>query len=311
MIMGGWAARLGGVADQYSLRGPLALARSTADRAAHLRSDDVWLEKVWNDPQTRVLVVDGGRVAVEGGGLSFVRPDDAPDGERYLLGVEGDAVYVAVHAADAFSASDDGAATLREAGVSLNDRDAGLAVHAIALANWHATHTHCPRCGQPTVVAEAGHVRRCPADGSEHYPRVDPAVIMLVVDENDRCLLGRQRSWPAGRYSTLAGFVEPGETPERAVAREVAEEVGITITSCRYAGAQPWPFPSSLMLGYYATAAGDEPRPDGVEIEDARWFSRTDLEAAWASGEIKTPTPVSIASRLIEGWFGHPFTGKR
>ncbi|NDL61034.1 NAD(+) diphosphatase [Phytoactinopolyspora sp. XMNu-373] len=302
------------------MRSPLALSRSTADRAAHLRRDTEWLGKAWSDPATRVLVVDDGRVRVRGDALCFVGPGDAPDGERYLLGVDDDTVYLAVHAPGALGSSDDGgsgttnppaaAATLREAGTSLNDRDAGLAVHAIALANWHATHTHCPRCGHPTVVTEAGHVRRCPADGSDHYPRVDPAVIMLVVDENDRCLLGRQRGWPDGRYSTLAGFVEPGETPERAVVREVAEEVGITVNSCRYAGAQPWPFPSSLMLGYYATAAGDAPRPDGDEIEDARWFSRADLEAAWSSGEIRTPTPVSIASRLVEGWFGDTFPAR-
>lgn len=306
---------------QYSLRTPLALSRSEADRAAHLRRDTEWLDKAWSDPATRVLVVDDGRVAVAGGALSFIGPDEAPDGERYLLGVDDGTPYLAVHAPGALGPPGDVvagasspavpatlAATLREAGTSLNDRDAGLAVHAIALANWHATHTHCPRCGHPTVVTEAGHVRRCPDDGSDHYPRVDPAVIMLVVDEKDRCLLGRHRSWPEGRYSTLAGFVEPGETPERAVAREVAEEVGIEVLTCRYAGAQPWPFPSSLMLGYYATAAGDDPRPDGDEIEDARWFSRAGLEAAWSSGEIKTPTPVSIASRLIEGWFGRPLS---
>ncbi len=253
-------------------------------------------------------------MAVAGGALSYVAPADAPDGERYLLGAEDGTVYMAVHAAGALGepgTPTDGTSglTLREVGVSLDDRDAGLAVHAISLANWHATHSFCPRCGRPTEVAQAGHVRRCAADGSEHYPRVDPAVIMLVVDENDRCLLGRQRSWPEGRYSTLAGFVEPGETPEHAVVREVYEEAGITVTSCRYAGAQPWPFPSSLMLGYYATATGEWPRPDRDEIDEARWFSRADYEAALDNGDIKTPTSLSIASRLIQGWLGHPFPG--
>lgn len=288
--------------DPYALTGPLALSRSTVDRVAHLRGDAAWQAKVWADPATRVLPVADGRVAADGGGLSFTSPDDAPDGERFLLGVDDGVVFVAVHVAD----GDIDGVTLREAGALLNDRDAGLAVHAISLANWHATHPHCPRCGTPTEVAQGGHVRRCPADGSEHYPRVDPAVIMLVVDDDGRCLLGRQPSWPERRYSALAGFVEPGETPERAVAREVAEEVGIVVRSCRYAGAQPWPFPSSLMLGYYASAAGGAPQPDGDEIEDARWLGRADLESALTNGEIKLPPPVSIAWHLIEGWFGRP-----
>ncbi|NEE04134.1 NAD(+) diphosphatase [Phytoactinopolyspora halotolerans] len=320
------AVKLGAVDDAYTLPGPLALSRSTVDRAAHLRGDEEWLSQAWADPSTKVLVVGDGKVAADGAALRFVRPDQAPPGERYLLGVEDRTVYAAVRADGVLDAGASGATvthadeavgasasepaanglSLREVGSALSDRDAGLAVHAMALANWHATHGHCPRCGAPTVVAEAGHVRRCPADGSEHYPRTDPAVIMLVVDENDRCLLGHQRRWPARRYSTLAGFVEPGETPEHAVAREVGEEVGISISSCRYAGAQPWPFPSSLMLGFYATAPGAEPTPDGEEIEIARWFTRDELAAAIGGGDVLLPPPVSIARRLIEGWYGGP-----
>lgn len=289
--------------DAYALTGPLALSRSTVDRAAHLRDDAAWQAKAWADPATCVLVVSDGRVAADSDGLSFVSPAAAPAGERFLLGVDDGVAFVAVHAVDG---AETNGLMLREVGTVLDDRDAGLAVHAISLANWHATHTHCPRCGAPTTVAEGGHVRKCSVDGSEHYPRVDPAVIMLVVDDEDRCLLGRHPRWPERRYSTLAGFVEPGETPERAVAREVAEEVGIAVRSCRYAGAQPWPFPSSLMLGYYASASGDEPRPDGDEIEDARWFGRAELESALTGGEVKLPPPVSIARHLIEGWFGRP-----
>lgn len=299
------------VIDAYALAGPLALSRSTVDRAAHLRGDAKWLAQAWEDPATRVLVVGDGGVPVTGDALGFVTPQDAPDGERYLLGVEQDGVvYVAVRAnlraGASVPGSPDSVISLREVGAMLNDRDAGLAVHAIALANWHATHTYCPRCGEPTVAEEGGHVRRCVSDGSQHFPRTDPAVIMLVVDENDRCLLGRQIRWPPRRFSTLAGFVEPGETPEHAVAREVREEVGIAIDSCRYAGAQPWPFPSSLMLGYYANAPGLEPRPDGVEIEEARWFTRSDLVAAVEAGDVLLPPPVSIARHLVRSWLEHP-----
>ncbi|WP_276320659.1 NAD(+) diphosphatase, partial [Phytoactinopolyspora endophytica] len=238
--------------DAYTLPGPLALSRSTVDRAAHLRGDPEWLARVWEDPSTKVLIVGDGRVAAEDGALCFITPEQAPEGERYLLGVEEGTVFTAVHLDGVFDHApivrssngrpaqrpsgsarppvthadaavgaaatgaekahpgpgDDGTGdtdagvtgitglSLRDVGSALNDRDAGLAVHAIALANWHATHRHCPRCGTSTVVAEAGHVRRCPADRSEHYPRTDPAVIMLVVDEHERCLLGHQRRWP-------------------------------------------------------------------------------------------------------------------
>ena len=201
-------------------------------------------------------------------------------------------------------------ADLREAAALLNDRDAGLFTHAVALANWHATHTHCPRCGTPTVTVAAGHAQRCPVDGSEHFPRVDPAVIMLVTDPDDRCLLARNRRWPERRVSILAGFVEPGESAEQAVAREVGEETGITVGRVRYVGSQPWPMPQSLMLGFRASAAGDlEIRVDDDEIAEAHWFSRDELRSALASREILLPPPVSIAHRLIESWYGEELPG--
>ena len=201
-------------------------------------------------------------------------------------------------------------ADLREAAALLNDRDAGLFTHAVALANWHATHTHCPRCGTPTVTVAAGHAQRCPVDGSEHFPRVDPAVIMLVTDPDDRCLLARNRRWPERRVSILAGFVEPGESAEQAVAREVGEETGITVGQVRYMGSQPWPMPQSLMLGFRASAAGDLGiRVDDDEIAEAHWFSRDELRSALASREILLPPPVSIAHRLIESWYGGELPG--
>jgi NAD+ diphosphatase len=201
-------------------------------------------------------------------------------------------------------------ADLREAAALLNDRDAGLFTHSVALANWHATHTHCPRCGAPTVTVAAGHAQRCPVDGSEHFPRVDPAVIMLVTDPDDRCLLARNRRWPERRLSILAGFVEPGESAEQAVAREVGEETGITVARVRYVGSQPWPMPQSLMLGFRASAAGDlEIRVDDDEIAEAHWFSRDELRSALSSREILLPPPVSIAHRLIESWYGEELPG--
>lgn len=287
----------------YALRRPLALTRSVVDRAGERRRDDRWLAEAWADDRTRVLVVAGDAAPVAGGRLVLVSPSEAPEGERFLLGVDNDGIahFAVAHAGPH---PDSRAVGLRRASLSLDDRDGGLLVHAIALANWHAAHGHCSRCGAPTKVAEGGHMRRCPEDGSEHYPRTDPVVIVLVVDDADRCLLGRHPAWPEGRYSTLAGFVEPGETPEQAVAREVREETGVTVSSCWYAGSQPWPFPSNLMLGFYGRAVGEDPKPDGEEISDARWFSRADLAAAIETGELIVPPSVAISRRLIEGWYG-------
>lgn len=289
----------------YQLYGELPLARSALDRSAHRRGDEAWLKAAWQNDATRVLVVADGQAPVVDSGLALVAPDEAPDGDRYLLGVDEDGIaYFAVRTSGPHP--DERAVGLRQAGSVLDDRDAGLLVHAIALANWHAAHGFCARCGVPTEVAEAGHVRRCPADGSMHFPRTDPAVIMLVTDPDDRALLGRAPSWPKDRYSTLAGFVEPGETPEQAVAREVGEESGITVESVAYAGSQPWPFPSSLMLAYYGSSPGGRPRPDEDEIADVRWFTRDDLAEAVRSGTIRVPPSISVSRRLIEGWYGGP-----
>jgi NAD+ diphosphatase len=183
-------------------------------------------------------------------------------------------------------------------------RLAGLLTQALALSNWHAAHTHCPRCGSPTRVAQSGYVRVCEADGSEHYPRTDPAVIMTVVDDDERLLLGRQAAWPVGRFSTLAGFVEPGEELEAAVRREVHEECGIVVDDVRYVASQPWPFPASLMCGFTGHAATTDVHVDGVEISEARWFTRASLREALASGEVLAPNRLSIARFLIEDWYG-------
>lgn len=286
----------------------LALSRAAVDRAVQRRHDGAWLAAAGQADTTRVLVVDDGRVPVGADGASLVwrRPGEVVGGERYLLGVDADGVaYFAAHRCATPPAEP--TAGLREIGSVLPAGEAGLVVHAVALANWHASHRYCPRCGSPTLVAAAGAERRCVVDGSAHFPRTDPAVIVLVSDPNDRALLGRQRRWPTGRFSTLAGFVEPGEDGEHAVVREVAEESGVEVVDVEYLGSQPWPFPSSLMLGYRAVAAdAREPVVDGVELAEAHWFSRGDLTDRLAAGTLVLPPPVSIARRLVEDWYGEP-----
>jgi NAD+ diphosphatase len=290
----------------------LALSRGTVDRVTHMRTDAGWLAAAWADPRTRVLVVSKGSALVrqddERVGLIFVSPGRAPGGTRFLLGQDADGIVYFGVSADLPGGLDGvRAASLREVGTLLGDRDAGLFTHAVALANWHDTHTHCPLDGTPTVPDPAGHSAVCPADGSEHFPRTDPAVIMLITDPDDRCLLARNAAWPGRRVSILAGFVEPGESAEQAVIREVAEETGIKVTNVRYVGSQPWPMPRSLMLGFRADApAGQAIVVDHTEIAEASWFSREELRAALEARKLGVPPPVSIARHIIESWFGGP-----
>jgi len=295
--------------------GRLALSRSTVDRATMRRADGAWVAAAWADPRTRVLVVSDSQALVRfvdgAPELVFVRSAEAPEGTRFLLGVDTDDVaYFGVSVpggAGGVRSEEEGVQpmSLRQAGALLSDRDAGLMTHAVALANWHDTHTHCPRDGTPTVPAPAGHLTTCPTDGSEHFPRLDPAVIMLVTDPEDRCLLARNALWPQGRMSVLAGFVEPGESAEHAVAREVFEETAITVGHIRYLGSQPWPMPRSLMLGFQAAApAGQRIAVDAEEIGEARWFTREEMLAAIDAGELVLAPTSSIARRLIEFWYG-------
>ena len=287
----------------------LALARATVDRASTRWTDDAWLAVRWADPSSLAVRVHGGRTPVRDGRLVLVPTTEAGLGTTYFLGVDDDDVaYFGVATKDPIADADGvELLDLRTVGALLDDREAGLLVHAIALANWHAVHGFCSKCGYATDVVSAGHVRRCPNCGTEHYPRTDPAVIVLVTDSDDRALLGHNPAWPEGRFSTLAGFVEPGESAEMAVVREIAEEAGVQLTDVRYLGSQPWPFPWSLMLGY--TARAEDPsavHPDGEEISELRWFTREQLAEAMAAGEVLPPGGISIARRLVENWYGGP-----
>lgn len=188
--------------------------------------------------------------------------------------------------------------TLRASDIRDGDRE--VAAAAVALLYWHRSEPRCDRCHGETTMVVGGGSRTC-AQGHDNFPRTDPAVIMALVDSRDRLLLAHQRVWPAGRCSVLAGFVEAGESAEAALAREVAEEVGLRTGEIHYLHSQPWPFPRSLMLGFAARADG-EPQPDGVEIEWARWFSRDEVTEQLASGELSLPGAASIAGRMIERW---------
>jgi NAD+ diphosphatase len=300
----------------------LTLARGDLDRAAERRDDTEWLEAAWSDDASRVVVVRGGRAATRRSAegsveLVLLAPADVDDeGVRVLLAVDDGVAFLALLVDDDAPEGDlDGVrwSGLREVGARLGDRDAGLLVMAVALANWHSTHPRCPRCGAVTEPSQAGWSRTCPADGTQHFPRSDPAVIVLVTDDDDRALLGRRADWAPGWYSTLAGFVEAGESAEMAVVREMLEEAGVLVDLERldYLGSQPWPFPSSLMLGYRArvSSASGESRPDGVEISELRWFTRDELLAGAEDGSVRIPPPLSIARRLIEHWYGAELPG--
>jgi NAD+ diphosphatase len=318
----------------------LPLARSAVDRAAATRGQD-GLARALANPTTEVVAVRDGAVLVGPDALRLAPLvvgdlDPGSDEDWLLLGEEnghavlarrfapvaapparGSSSDVAVHrpaaglhpaVPDVPEAAPPGAtwASLRVVGVTLSARDAGLATTAVALDAWHQRHPRCPRCGAPTDVVQAGWVRRCREEGSEHYPRTDPAVIMAVVDDQGRLLLGHAAAWPEGRYSTLAGFVESGESLEAAVRREVAEETGVRIGEVEYRGSQPWPFPASLMVGFVAHALTTHVQVDGTEVTEARWFTRQELRDAVVAGQVVAPGRTSIARALVEDWLGGP-----
>lgn len=288
----------------------IALSRHAHDRIASRRVDEQWLAEIWADPATRVLVMAGARVPVVEGKVTWCSPAEAGDsGTRVLLGGRDGVVHVAViRSADSATAEH---RPIRDALAIVGD-DGGFLVHAVGLAEWHWATRHCPRCGGSLSSTHQGHVLHCDGCGRDQFPRTDPAVIMLITvgeGEDERCLLGRRPEWPPGRWSTLAGFVEPGETLEHAVRREVLEEAGVTVGEVSYQGSQPWPLPASLMLGFYGRAISDDIAVDGVELESARWFTRAEIKAGGESGEVLFPPGISISRALIEDWYGEPLPG--
>ncbi|HEY0258853.1 MAG TPA: NAD(+) diphosphatase [Lacisediminihabitans sp.] len=296
----------------------LPLSRHELDRDYLSRSRPELLDELWADADTRVLVLWRGNALLNGrGGLELLPPALVPEADlRLYLGrsIDGSlpprryaAAVLSDAAAGAFGVGDDLWGNLRLLGSRLDDLEAGLFTAALALANWHASHPFSPRTGVATVAEQGGWVRRDPAGGREVFPRTDAAIIVGVVDPDDRLLLGHNAMWEQGRYSLLAGFVEPGESLESAVVREVFEESGIRVVDPVYLGSQPWPFPASLMLGFTAKVDPDRESvlaPDGAEILDLRWFSREELTAAL--GEIGLPGRTSIARAIIERWYGGP-----
>jgi NAD+ diphosphatase len=315
------------VGEQPGAGGP-PLARTTLDRAAHRRTDDAWLADAWK--RGRVLVIDiakGGRALVRDradGSAELILLDatHAPDGAHYFLGVDPDGTPLFM--IDTALPELDGtrAVTLRDVGHLLDARDAGIFTAAAALGNWHVSHAYSPRSGQPTRPVEGGW-SRVDTDGRQMWPRTDPAMIVLVHDgvagPEGRCLLGHNAAWgQAGnvrRFSCLAGYVEPGESAEAAVVREVAEEVGVRLRSLHYEGSQSWPYPGSLMLGFTAVAdRAQEFALDPEEIDEARWFTRIEI-VRMIDGEyvepdsgvgMSLPMRASIAFYLIERWLGDP-----
>jgi NAD+ diphosphatase len=298
------------------------------------RQDAGWVAAQYADPAARAIVAGSAGIQVRDGRLALVRLADLDEpGRALLLGrdergpvlaydeeppPDGPVLPPLVGAGgrrgEPPSAESGERMALREAAALLPQAEGGLLAYATALLNWHRRHRFCAVCGAPSDVDWGGLVRTCPRCGASHHPRTDPVVIMLVSD-GDRVLLGRQPTWPTGRYSALAGFVAPGESLEEAVAREVYEEARVRIGTPVYMASQPWPFPASLMLGFHAPWESGEPDATDEELQDARWFGRTEIAAAaaedsdaeWGSpgepgGALKLPPRLAIARRLVEDW---------
>ena len=285
------------------------------DRRAELRDDPAWVAAARGDPATHYLLAAGATQLVTGGevaDIAFVDGSNslaaaAGDERLTLLGWFRGARCVLVELGEiedlpARLPANTELRELRPLAPLLAQDSASLLAYARAMSTWKSRHRFCGVCGAANVPARAGHVMRCSREGcgTEAFPRLDPAIIVLVTDADDgRVLLGRQASWADGRYSTIAGFVEPGESLEDAVAREVEEETGVQVGDVEYVASQPWPFPSSLMLGFRAVARTHEITLRDGELEDARWFTRADI----AAGHPALPPAGAISARLIDGWF--------
>lgn len=278
------------------------------DRADERRQDLEWLRERWQHARVVLLDRDGDALADAERRLAPVAAsalDEDDFGRALYLGSRGDEAWFALAVYDATAAryaEHHRWVSLRGAAAHWDRFHSGLFAYARALVLWQDRARYCGRCGSPTRVLRAGHSLACSSGDCAHeqYPRLDPAII-VIVEHGDCCLLGRAPGWPTGRYSTLAGFVEAGESLEDAVRREVREEAGVRVGACRYHSSQPWPFPSSLMVGFHAQAIDDR-IVLGDELEDVRWFSASDIVAGVERGELRLSSPISISHRLIGDW---------
>jgi NAD+ diphosphatase len=284
---------------------PHVLAAGGFDRAGERRKDEAWVSERLRDPASRFAPVWEHRnlfLAGESRAAWLTADEAAPlveaAGYAVLLGVDGETAWFSVPVAEDPGLAEWG--DLRQHGLLMTPLEAGLLAFARGMNHWHARHRFCGVCGSATEVREAGHLRACPACDALHFPRTDPAVIMRV-QHGERCLLARQHAWQPGVYSVLAGFVEPGESLEDAVAREVLEESGVEVTRVRYHSSQPWPFPASLMIGFTAEAVSEEIRPED-EMEEVRWFTRDDVHRGLADGTFRFPSTFSISYHLVTDW---------
>jgi len=297
----------------------LPLAQAVVDRDGANRDSAELFDLLWLEPETRILVLHKGKTLVRDGELRLLTTEESTAGKyRVYLGrttvelgdqPKGTAIVLSVlsdNAANAIEADPTNWIELRRSGSGLHPRDAALVTQALAIHNWHETHQHCPNCGQLTIMKQGGWSRMCIAEDRELFPRTDSAVIVSIIDDQDRILLGTQGSWENNRWSVLAGFVEAAESLEAAVVREMFEESGLLVTDPVYLGSQSWPYPYSLMLAFTARVDSsnhaDSYKPDGVEIAKLRWFSRAELKAE--AKEISLPNRISIARSLIEHWLG-------
>jgi len=296
---------------------------SRIDRAGELRVNQETLDQLWQRAQ--ILQLAEGRIAAVDTALTLISAQDVAahiaahtftEGSRYFLGLdlETKAPFFAWDTEWVGSIADEvkevGFSTVREIGSLLSEQELEISLHAMGLSNWHRAHPRCPRCGGATRVDLGGAARTCDADGSQHHPRTDSAVIVLVKDRSDRILLGHQPIWPEGRFSTFAGFLEPGETFEQCVAREVLEESAVVVTELKYLGSQPWPFPASIMIAFEAVTDNPErAQGDGQEITEVKWFTRAQLMAAAKDGSLLLPPSISVARKMIERWLGESAPG--
>jgi len=305
--------------NNYKANQPNYFSTYFIDRVSDKRRDGEWLAGQLENEATRFipiwnfknLLTDEGDVPQP----VYLSPGDVqhllPEADStVLLGVTPERTYFAIGLSSDAGSPPGGLAKLgkfrdlRWIASMLDERDIALLAYAQAMTYWHCRHKYCGDCGSPTQSLEGGMLRECTneACGQQHFPRTDPAIIVLIT-HGERCLLGRKSWWPEGMYSNVSGFVEPGESLEDALVREVHEETGVEVVEMTYHSSQPWPFPSSLMLGFTAVAASETIRIDEDELEDAAWFSREEMRDRLQQGNLRLPMPVSISFRLIEEWY--------